>query len=214
MGDKIQLSDRHVYDVLLDLDANQYKEYVRIYDSHRLQLTTLKILPRLEVEVGYINALFELGYYDQVLRYIDMPIEDVIVYNVDSVAGQDVYRKLLFQKSASLMHMGRYHESKEIMSSLIRMSENKDFFRMMYAEILFQQEKKWIQRIHYSVLFLWTFSASVILLELLIIRMFFDSWIEGTVLVRTVAFLVGLVIFIGGYSILKSYSFLKARSIK
>jgi len=78
-------------------------------------------------QISYIDALFEIAAYDNLLSVCDSTIETVIMNNIQSYRGEDIYRKLLLKKAAAHYNLLEYYKAEYILKELIRIDPNDDY---------------------------------------------------------------------------------------
>jgi tetratricopeptide (TPR) repeat protein len=100
------------------LGSIAYREKMHFYETHKRKIEMLSFEDRLEMDIDYLYCLFEVGRYERFLSFVDISIETIIMENVDSYLGDNVYEELLFKKAACLFHLKRYDSSLYILAQL------------------------------------------------------------------------------------------------
>jgi tetratricopeptide (TPR) repeat protein len=171
------------------LDAGVYRDVIHFVEAREDELRRLDFDEYFEVFHTYANALFEVGYYRQYLLVADELIEAVIQHNIRYYRQEDVYRKLLFRKAASLYNTAAYEAAASILSALIRMDrQDKDaarFLEKCYRTMYFSR----LQLFRATGILLLLLSALVISVEVLFIRPFYTVYVNQVELLRIGMFL-------------------------
>jgi tetratricopeptide (TPR) repeat protein len=105
---------------------------VRYYEDYVNKNPYLTIEEKIELEVEYVFALFEIGKYEKVLENIDSIIEKVIFENIENHNGQDAYLGLLFKKAASFYNLNKYEEALNISRQLIKIKPNVPLYSHLF----------------------------------------------------------------------------------
>jgi tetratricopeptide (TPR) repeat protein len=116
---------------------------VRYYEDYVKENPYLTIEEKIELEVEYVYALFEIGKYEKVLENIDCVIEKVIFENIENHNGQDAYLGLLFKKAASYYNLEKYDQCISLAKQLIKIKPNIPLYNHLYY--LANKKKKYLE---------------------------------------------------------------------
>ena len=109
-----------IYNNFKEIDKYAHKEIVKFYATHEVDIQRLKFHEYFDLQIAYIDALFEIGAYNHLLRICDETIEMVIQNNITYHHGDDVYRKLLLRKAATHYNLLEYLKAEFILKELIK----------------------------------------------------------------------------------------------
>jgi len=116
-----------VYNNFKEIDKHAHQSIVEFYHRNEGDIQRLKFDEYFELQISYIDALFEISAYDNLLSVCDTTIEAVIINNIQSYRGEDIYRKLLLKKAAAHYNLLEYHKSEYILKELIRIDPDDTY---------------------------------------------------------------------------------------
>ncbi len=168
------------------IDATDYHGAVRYYERFEDAIGSLDMEEYFDCTWSYTNALFEIGNYGQHIVMCDHLLELVIMQNIETWGGDDIYAKLLFKKAAALYHLQEYAKSAYILRELIKLHpENRMSLRFLRACLL-RQRPKWlatVRAISVGVSFL---AVGAIALEFFVVRPFFPDYYPEALVMHNV----------------------------
>ena len=97
--------EQTIFDRFLSIDSGAYRDIVHFYEDYRDRLYSMDALKRFEIQACYVEALFEMGKYREVLFIIDDTIETAIVFDYSRLFGVDIYFNLLLKKAVALFQL-------------------------------------------------------------------------------------------------------------
>lgn len=95
-----------------------YRDKMRYFESHQKEIWKLDFEESTDISLDYLSCLFEVGRYERFLLFVDNMIETVMIENIDTYRGENIYFELLFKKAACLYHTGEYSASMAILKQL------------------------------------------------------------------------------------------------
>ena len=116
-----------VYNNFKDIDRHAHQSIVEFYNRHESDIQRLKFDEYFELQISYIDALFEISAYENLLSVCDTTIEAVIMNNIQSYRGEDIYRKLLLKKAAAHYNLLEYFKTEYILKELIRIDPDDTY---------------------------------------------------------------------------------------
>jgi tetratricopeptide (TPR) repeat protein len=125
-------------DIILKFYSLSNHSKVRYYEDYIQKNFDLTIDEKIELEIEYIFALFQLGKYDKVLANIDTVIEKVIFENIEKHNGHDAYLGLLFKKAACYHNLGKFDQCIALCRQLIKIDSTVP----IYSHLLHLAQKK------------------------------------------------------------------------
>ncbi|MCO6460514.1 MAG: hypothetical protein J5I59_03865 [Saprospiraceae bacterium] len=214
----IHISDQSVFDRFLAIESGSYREMVHFYEDYRDTITRLDIRQRFELYVCYIEALFEMGKYAEVLLHIDDAIEATITSNYSELLGVDIYFNLLMKKAVSLYQTGKVEESEKITTQLLSMNPDEPNVRFFFKDNLMHRYRKLV--LPTRVFFIAGVISTMIIMaiEVLVIIPFYSEYIDVISRVRNILFLFSILIFISGeasrFLLMEWQAFLQIRLLR
>lgn len=205
-------STSEIENLLLDyskIEKTNYKARIQFYEEQKSKIQELLLKDKIEFDVDYAFALFELGKYSKSKSLLNDLIGVVIRDNIFTINEEDIYQSLLFKKSACHYNLGETEESKHILQELIKINSEEETYQTFYKRCYrneYKQESKWMGGI---VVALFLLSALIISIELMIVRPFFIDWSIGIEMTRNIVFISAILVLAA-----KEYLFYKSLSKK
>jgi len=216
--DFTSIYDPSVFDRFLTIGSGSYREVIHFYEDHRNKIENLDARHRFEIYVCYIEALFEMGKFKEVLFLVDDAIETAIEMGYSRLFGVDIYFNLLMKKAVALNEAGRVEDSLSIIRQLLSMNPDEPNVRYFFKEIMMNRSRKLV--LPTRVFFIAGVITTTILMaiEALVIMPFYSDLIDPVSGVRNVLFLFSVLIFISGevsrFPLIEWHCLLLIRSIK
>lgn len=179
-----------------ELDPGAFRDIIRFYEAHKQALPQLDIDHFIEIELGYVNALFEMGRYEAFLVTVQPMLETLIYHNIQFVNGEDAYENLLFRKAAAHYHLSELSTTVRILWELLRINPENQAASYLLKRCLVRKEPAFLHHAKAVSIFLFLLSAFVIGLELLIVRPFFDDYAHQVEIGRIGVFLFALILLV------------------
>src|SRR5690625_615786 len=110
------------YSNFVNLDKQEFDVIIREYQENESLIDMLATDQRIELQIIYLEALYQIGKYGVFLRKVDETIEDVIRYNFESDPDDKIFEKLLFKKATALFHQGHVEKSEYITRELLKIN--------------------------------------------------------------------------------------------
>ena len=190
--------ERSIFDKFLTIESGSYREIVHFYEDYRDKMFSLDVKRRFEIHVCYIEALFEMGKYKEVLFNIDDAIETAIVFDYSTLFGIDIYFNLLLKKAVALFQLSKVDESLSVTKQLLSMSPDEPNVRYFFKEIMLYKCRKLV--LPTRVFFISGLITTTVLMafELLVVWPFYNEIGESVTRIRNILFLFSVLIFISG----------------
>ena len=187
-----------IYPDFKQTDRGNYRRTNRFYEEKEEEAGRREREEYFELIVAYVNALFEVGAYQKHLLMVDVVIEMAIVQNIEWYKGEDIFRKMLFRKAASLYNMMEYGKAEYILRELIRIDPHSEDSIFFLRKCLRKKEPAFLNKAKAFSIFLFLVSAFAISIEVLFIRPFYKAQVEGIEASRNIVFLLGCTVLAGG----------------
>ncbi len=183
----------------MEIESGDFQQIIHYYEENEEAIKNLDFEEYFELLVIYVNALFERGQYEKHLINVDVVIENSILRSIQYFRGEDIYRKMLFKKAASLFNLHQYNKADYVLRELIKIDPfEKD--SIQFLKKCLRKSKSNLIRITRAVSILFfLLTAAIIAFEILSIRPFhskYTNYVEGT---RIGTFIIGLLILVGGH---------------
>lgn len=176
------------------IESADYYGVVRYYERFEDDIRSLDFEEYFDCTVTYANALFEVGEHGKHIVMADHLLETVIMENVETWGGEDIYAKLLFKKAASFFNLEDYPRAEHILRELVKLAP-WDRLRVRFLRTcLLRQRPAWMPRIRAIALLFILLSAASVALEIFVIRPFFPALLTATQYAYFVFFAVGILV--------------------
>ncbi len=179
-----------------ELDPSAHRDIIRFYEVNKRSLPHLDVDDYIEIELGYTNALFEIGRYEAFLTSARFLLESLIYYNVKYVNGEDVYEKLLFRKAAAHYHLLELTLAENVLWELLKINPENQTASYLLKRCILRSEPSYLRNTKAVSIFLFLLSAIVIGIELLVVRPFFDHYAQQVEQVRIGIFVFALALLV------------------
>lgn len=180
------------------IDTADYHGIVRYYERFEDAIYTLDTEEFFDCALTYTNALFETGNFGKHLVMCDHLLELVIMQNIQTWGGEDIFASLLFKKAASLFKQGEFDQAAYILRELIKLHPGDARPVLFLRKCLIQQKPGWLIRSRAAAMGLAFLAALAIALELFVMRPFFLDYYEKALIVHNVLFGACLLVLTGG----------------
>jgi len=187
-----------IYRDFKEIDSCEYRTIIRFFEENQKDIHNLELEEYFELMVTYLGALFEIGAYERYLRLADGAIETSIIHNIHFFRGEDVYRKLLFRKAASHYNLMQNEKAEHVLRELIKMDPYDEDAIGFLKKCMWVKKPKYITNTRGLSIVLLFVAAAIICVELLLIRPFFDAYIQPVEISRIAIFTLGLLAMFSG----------------
>jgi len=158
------------------IEPGEWRKVVYFYEEHESGIRALDFDEYFELMNAYTNALFEIGSWQKHLLMADAVIEACFLENIKEFNGEDVLQHTLFRKSASCYQLNELERTEYLLRELLRINPNYADASLFLKKCL-RTMRPWLVRQTRAVAMLLTFVAAfAILLEILVVRNFYETW--------------------------------------
>ncbi len=168
------------------IDASDYHGIVRYYEQFEEAIGSLDMEEYLDCTWTYTNALFETGNFGQHLVMCDHLLELVIMHNIETWGGEDIYAKLLFKKAAALYQTQEYAKSAYVLRELVKIYPGNPVPRRFLCACLRRQKPRWLFNTRAVAMALTFLTAGLIALELFVVHPFFPKYYQPTLIAHNI----------------------------
>ncbi len=182
------------------LDSHDFHGIARYYEQFEDDIQTFDLEEFLDCTLAYSNALFETGNHGQHLVMCDHLLEIVIMQNIETWGGEDLYKRLLFKKAASLFQLREYPKAEYVLRELVKIYPSEKLPRRFLEKCLLRQKPAWLTKTRATCVGLSLLAALVIAVELFAIKPFLPDWLFGFQVAHNILLLSGIGVFVLGES--------------
>lgn len=187
-----------IYRSFLTLEENAFQEVIRFFEENEAAIQELDFDEYFDVLVAYVTALFEVGAYKEHLTMVDVVIETSILNNISEYRGEDLFRRMLFRKAASLYHTRQFQKAEHVLGELLRMDAEDQGAILFMKKCLRTHYPQIRSNAHAAAVFLFLLTALVIAVEVLLIRPFYEMHAKTVETSRNSIFALGILLLIFG----------------
>ena len=180
------------------IDATDYHGIVRYYEQNEEAIGDLDMGEYFDCTLAYTEALFSIANYPQHIVMCDHLLELVIMQNIETWGGEDIYARLLFKKAAALYQQREYARSEHILRELIKLHPRDRVPVRFLRSCLLRQKPAWLTKTRGIAIALVFLAAGVIALELFVIRPFFLEYYQISLVVHNILLVGGVLVLLGG----------------
>jgi tetratricopeptide (TPR) repeat protein len=169
-----------VYRNFKAIEADDFEEIVRYYERFEDGIQALDFEEYLDCTLAYTDALFEAGQHGKHLVMCDHLLETVIMQNLETWGGEDLYHQLLLKKSRTLYHLEDYPRSEHILREVIKIYPQDGLAAVFLNKCLLRQKPAWLARTRAASVGLVLLAAVVIAVEIFALPRFFpkmEKWV-------------------------------------
>lgn len=168
------------------IDAVDYHGIVRYFEQFEDGIRTLEDDEYFDCALAYTEALFEIGQYGKHIVMCDHLLELVIMQNIETWGGDDIYAKLLLRKAASLYRLQEFARCEHILREHIKLYPDHAFALRFFYTCLARQKPVWLSKARAAAIGLAFLAVAAIAIELFIVRPFFPDYYEASLVVHNV----------------------------
>lgn len=188
----------NLFQAYKDIEAKDYSAMVSFFEENKVAIKSLDFNEFFEVQIAYVEALFESAAYEKYLDKVDDVIEISIMNNVKIHKSYNIFQRLLFRKAASHYNLGEYKKAKHILTELVKICPSEDMYSRFLKKCRWKNTPSFVRHTRAMSIFFFMLSAFIIVIELLFVRTFFAEYSSIVELSRNIIFVVGWLSLIGG----------------
>lgn len=187
-----------LYRAFLSLEETAFQELIRFFEENEKEIRQLDFEEYFDLLVAYVTALFEVGAYREHLLMVDVVIETSIINNIVEYKDEDIFRRMLFRKAASLYHTHQYQKAEHILAELLRMDQEDQGAILFLKKCLRTHHPQIRSNARAAAVFLFLLTAFVIAIEVLLVRPFYEMHAKTVEMSRNSIFVIGLLCVVFG----------------
>ena len=181
------------------IEAVDFHGIVRYYERFEQDIHQLDFEEYFDCLASYTQALYEIGDYRKHLVMCDFLLETIIIQNVESWGGEDLYTKTLLAKATSQYYEQEFKSAERILKELVKIApENTVLAQKLWEKCLLRQKPNWLMRIRALGVGILLFTALFIAVEIFVVAPFFSEYHARVQLAHNVLLVLGLLILFAG----------------
>lgn len=204
--------EQQIYNDFISIQSSAYQEQIRYFERNRGDIRKLSYEYQAYIECKCAIAYFEVKDYYSFLSIVDRLITLVINDNIYEIDGVDVYKDLLYRKAWATHKVLDYYKADYIFSELVKINPTNQLYIKGYLKNSLEKKRYEVKYLNAVSVLLFVLAAAIICVELLMIRTFYQEWIQIVEYTRNLIFLGGIfvLLFLEGWIRLSSQHSLQA----
>jgi tetratricopeptide (TPR) repeat protein len=188
-----------IYRNFKSLEAADFHGIVRYYERFEQDIHQLDFDEYFDCLASYTQALFEIGDHRKHLVMCDFLLETIIIQNVETWGGEDLYTKTLLSKATSQYYLQEYELSAHILQELIKINpEHSGPAKKLWEKCILRQKPGWLMRIRALGVGVLLFTAAFIAFEIFVIAPFFSEHHATVQFAHNLLMILGILILFAG----------------
>lgn len=161
------------------LRVNDFHSIVRYYEEFEEAMRALNFDEYFDCTYAYTAALFETGDYGKHVVMCDHLLEIIIMENVESWAGEDVYAQVLFKKAASLCRLREDAQAEHVLRELLKLHPEDPLSRRLLQVCLLRRRPRWLLQTRAIAIVLLLLGAVAVAVALFVVEPFFSPYAQA-----------------------------------
>ena len=174
------------------MGTKAFRDKVRYYEDNKAHVGTLTYEERIDIDLDYAICLFEIGKYHKFISMSDALIEVVIMDNMFTYNGVNIYNDLLFKKAACLFNTGQYTKTEKVLKALVKLEPENGMIRTLYGKCKRKQERDWYESVKAVAIVLLISGVLFAFIELLVVKSFHEEYISTFHNTKVIFFVIGI----------------------
>lgn len=158
------------YSSFVNLDRQDFDIIIQEFQTNKDLIDLLSVEQKLELQIIYLEALYQIGKYGAFLREVDDTIEDCIRYHSTNRHNRSIFEGLLFKKSSALFHQGYIRQAEYVTTELVKINPHVPLYQALLSRIYYRKYEIRFHFIKVFCLILIFFSAMMYGSNLLIVK--------------------------------------------
>jgi len=182
------------------IEAQDFHGTVRFYEQYEEGIRALDFEEYFDCTFTYTNALFETMQFGKHGVMCDFLLETIIMQNLDTWGGEDIYARILYDKAVSLYYLREYAPAEHVMRELIKIHPYHTTYLRLLNKCMLRRKPAWLMTARAVALALILCSAVFVGLELFVVKPFFPEHDQRALWVHYASLAAGLVVLFWGES--------------
>ncbi|MBK7937715.1 MAG: hypothetical protein IPJ82_11760 [Lewinellaceae bacterium] len=180
------------------LEVSDFHGIIRFYEQFEDGIRALDFEEYFDCTEAYTNALFQTGNHGKHVVMCDHLLEIIIMQNVETWGGEDLYAKTLFLKAASLYQMHEYPKAEHVLRELVKIYPADRLPCRFLEKCLLRQKPAWLMKTRAATVVIVLLTAAVIAGEIFIVQPFWPSRVKPVMVMHNVLLGLGILVFVAG----------------
>ncbi|MCF8246420.1 MAG: hypothetical protein K9J37_12210 [Saprospiraceae bacterium] len=180
------------------IEPGDWRGIIHFYEKNETAIRGLDFEEYFELLLGYADALFEIGAWQKHLLMADVVIETSVMENLPDFNGREVFRHSLFRKAASHFNLLELHQAEHVLRELLRIAPHDTDCAAFLQKCLRTMQPWLVRQTRAMAVLLFFVAAFGILLEILVIHNFYETWTSTWRIASWGSLGLGLVVLAGG----------------
>jgi hypothetical protein len=163
------------------IEAHDFYGMIRFYERFEDGIRSLDFEEFFDCTLTYIDALLETAQYGKHVVMCDQMLEYIIMNNIETWGGVDIYAKILHEKAISLFYLQEYPDSEHVLRELIKIHPWGNAYLSLLKKCLLRQKPSWLMTVRAVSVFLFLSSAVLIALQLFILKPHFPQFEKASI---------------------------------
>lgn len=180
------------------LKVNDFYGVVRYYEAFEEGIRTLDFDEYFDCTFTYANSLYQTGQYGKYIVMCDHLLELVIMENVETWGGGNVYAEMLFKKATALLHLREDSQAEHVLRELLKLyPDDRPTIRALRGCLL-RSRPSWLLKTRAIAIAILLLTAISIAAELFIINPFFSDYNTASRYVNNFMMIAGVLVLVIG----------------
>ncbi len=158
------------------LKVNDFHGIVRYYEEFEEAIRTLDFEEYFDCTHAYTAALFETADHGKHVVMCDHLLEIIIMENVDTWAGEDVYAQILLKKAISLYRLREDAQTEHVLRELLKLHPEDRLARHTLQICLLRRRPRWLLKTRAIAVATLLLGAIAVAVELFVVAPFFSQY--------------------------------------
>ncbi len=175
---------KDIYRDFKRIEVGSLRTVVYYYEQYQTAIEQLREEEYIEMTIDYAQALYQLQWHVRFLAIIDKVLELVIMHNVYTYQGENLFEKLLFQKGLAHIERKEYEQGINVLQALLKINPAYPLAYKTIQKAFFFQNPVFSKSIRATIIGLSLFTSFFIVWELLVVRSLYPAYEPMVELVR------------------------------
>jgi tetratricopeptide (TPR) repeat protein len=163
---------RSLYNKYLYLDDKAYYDKKRFFEQNESDIKNMKLSDALWIESGYLQALFMTNDYGKFCKHSQNFLEKLIFHNISYFNEEQLFEKILHQRSAAFYQLKDYEQSIHNAKELLKINPHRKDTRKILYYALRSSHKKALKAVKAGLMVFFIFSGVLLMFHQIFILSF------------------------------------------
>lgn len=158
------------------IEPGDWRCVIRFYEKNEAAIRGLDFEEYFELLLAYTDALFEIGAWQKHLLMADVVVETSVMENLPEFNGREVFKHSLFRKAASHFNLLELQQTEHVLRELLRIAPHDSDCAVFLQKCLRTMRPWLVRQTRALAVVLFFVAALTIVLEILVVRNFYESY--------------------------------------